>query len=600
MDHIQNPLTGEDVSIYSNEAKQLIKKYIKLIQSGGKRKGKGKGKKGRDRVLKKQKEPNLLIPILVFIKNMMNNPNKSEFEEYMKKNPKVRLDYLKYAKEIFEGQVGRSRASVAKSIIEGPGLEKFILFIFFHLGKYKTQQRGGSSAETELEENSSDAETEPEQAPAPAPAPEPEEESEPESEQGSIHSASGTSSQETKRAEDDGQIVAWEATQNAEDAMLDQAGYELEEYGGNHKLSNTFRKRSIFLWYTLFIGLVASIYKVTDDLFKMELDLKTPIFEALDAAAAADFDEYPHLRELGELVKAVKTDNEVGDNGVGDNAEGDIVGHPFLSYDYDSDIPNEQLWREYIIVEGVNPAPYEIIQEGTPAEIIQEGSPDPVENYSENRIITIDGTEYEFDNLISGYENKPITIGTIWQSLWYGQTDIIESLIVTGLVALGEVKDTIRRKAMTKLKNLPEIMTSAIRERVYNPDSPFTLNAARFYSITTRLNYALSTVTNIGLRELNELAEDITKDVKRYTEDLATVIKRAAKRKILEFTDDVMAYIYLIQVLFGCLATLFLFPAYHKVKEMLTNKDDSVKIQDSILEIENATSSDNPPSMIKN
>jgi hypothetical protein len=470
MDHIQNPLTGEDVSIYSNEAKKLIKKYIKLIQSGDK---KGKGK-GEGSALKKQ-DPNLklLISMLAFVKNMMNNPNKEEFEEHMKEKPKVYPEFLKYFKEHINGK------------IEGPGIEEFILFILFHLEKHlKKLQKGGS----------------------------------------------GVGSDNTTKEDQQMGFV-----RGKELALQDQVGEYIDEEGSN---SNMIPNMLKFLWFTLFIGLVGSIYKTTVDFLNTELDLKTPIFEALEKASSEYLpDDLKALHDLGEIIKKEESLNIGGDL--------DLI--PFSS-----GTPTDvHVVNGLVVYEGIQEESQEDIQEDT----------------SENEKITIYGSDFELDNLISGYElKKPITIKTIVSAVYHSDSSMILDLYTTGLLALGTVSDTIQFKAIKKLSEIPEKLIDTARDRLLDPNDPITLRASRLYSFT-KSSYAFGFGSSIALKELRRTTQDIQRDTSRYIQDIQTDVTRAMEDKIEGFTKDILSYIYFLQALLGCLGTLFLIPLYKKITE---------------------------------
>lgn len=504
MDHIQNPLTGEDVSIYSKEATQLIKKYIKLIQSGGKRKGKGKGKKGKgkDRVLTKQKEPNLLIPILVFIKNMMNNPNKSEFEEYMNKKPKVNPDFLNFFKTHI-------------SNIEGPGLEKFILFILFCLGKdLKKQQKGGSNAKKD-EEIDSDASTVPEIDSNATTVPE-------------IDSDATTEDEESEMNGDQGQIIPFQG----ELALPDQLDESIdEEESKSNIVPNMFK----FLWFAIFIGLVSSICKTTYDLSKKEFDYKKPIFDALTEAASNIPGNLKELTDLGQIIKNEESRNTRGDL--------DLI-------TFSTSTHTDGEFLDGLVV-------YEDIQED-----IQE---EPRDDTSENGKITIYESEYEFEDLVLGYNpEEPITLTTIASAVYHSDPNMLLDVYETTLVAGGVISDTIQRTAMSKLRDMPDKLIAKAGNRLLNPNDPITLRASRFYSFT-KPSYALAFGSSIALKEIRRATEDIQKDTSRYIEDIQTAVTRAMEDELEGFSSDILSYIYLLRGLLGSLATLFLIPLYKKI-----------------------------------
>ena len=543
MDHIQNPLTGENVSIYSTEATKLIKEYIKLIQSGGKRKskrkGKGKkGKKGKARVLKKQTEPNLLIPMLAFVKNMMNNPNKSEFEKHMKNNPKVHPDCLEYVKK----HIG--------SKIEGPGLEKFMLFVLFHLGKYlKNPQKGGSGVD-------SNATTEEE----PGLPSTPEGKEDP----GLPFTPEGKIQDEQEESKmNSGQMIPFQG----ELALPGKEGEELvsqnqvDEYIDEEKpKSNMIPNMLKFLWFTLFISLVGSIYKTTDDFLKTELDLKTPIFEALAEASLQD--NYPTLEALSELGKLVENTND---------DEYEIIS-------FNSGTPIDKPFIDELIIPG----------EGLPDE-------DLPEEPSKNGQITIYGTKYNFGDLVSYDPKDPITIKTIAYAVFYSDPSIIIDLYTVGAVALGEVSDTIQRKAMKQLKDIPDKIKKKTIDRLFNsPDSQSTRLAAQLYSLT-ETSYALGFGTQMVLKELSRAEEDIQREITRYIEDIQRTVKRAVEDAVIDFTNDVTIYLNLIKGLSVSLGTLFLLPL---AKKMMVKDKQGSSVEIEELEDENPVitdGSDVPP-----
>ena len=515
---------------------------------------------------KKQKGGNLLIPMLAFVKNMMNNPNKSEFEKHMKNNPKVHPDCLKYVKK----HIG--------SKIEGPGLEKFTLFVLFHLGEYlKNPQKGGSgvdsNATTELEDNSESSGTKTElegtttelEEEDPGLPSTPEEKEDPglpftpeEKEQDVL--------EESKMNDD--KMVVFEKDQRDKNKLALQ-GEEGEELVSQNQLdeyideeeskSNMIPNMLKFLWFAIFIGLVASIYKTTDDFINMKLDYKTPIFEAL-AEASVEYmpDNLKTLHELGEIVRDKKSENIENNLDLITFSTSTHTGGEFLNG---------------LVV-------YEEPQE------------EPQDDTSENGKITIYGSDFELDKIILGYGSPdPITIKTVVSAVYNSDPSMVLDLYTTGVVALGAVSDTIQIKAMEKISEIPNKLIETVGDRLLNPNDPITLRSARLYSFM-KSSYAFGFGSSIALKELRRTAEDIQTETTRYIQDIQRAANRAMQDKIEGFTRDVLSYINFLQYLLIMLVSLFLIPLYRKftgkkiedrqvsIEELENRKDSPVGIED--------------------